>query len=250
MNKREDSTIRSDDEKADKRQRREEKPPDADGSEDDEKHGSEDDEKHGSEDDEERGSEDDEEQDSEGGAFSDSSNEETFSRARYSLEAILLRKGEDSEEDEGSEDSSSFDSEDSPYNEFAVRVSLINGACGQYFHAAEVKGNHRTGCDDCGAKPSFGYYAVDHSNGVYNAPKLCEECVRYRSSMLYEATEDMDDFKILKRMERQLRKKTFMLSPFVRQGLYESGPHEAFRIDRFSKELKTFEQHMASESLF
>jgi hypothetical protein len=68
--------------------------------------------------------------------------------------------------------------------------------------------------------------------------------------MLYEASEDMEDFKILKRMERKLREKTFMFSPFIRQGLYDSGPHGAFRIDRNSGEPKTFEQHMASKSLF
>lgn len=237
--KREESTSRSNDEKADKRQKRQEEEilagkeePDADGSEDDEEHGS----------------ENDEEQDSEGGAFSDSSNEMTFFGAVHRLHEIL-RHEQDSEEDDCSEDSSD-DSEDSSSNEFAVRVSMINGACGQYFHAAEVKGRHRTSCDDCGEIPSYGYYAVDHSNGVYDAPKLCEECVRYRSTLLYEASVDMEYFKILKRMERKLREKTFMFSPFVRQGLYDSGPNEPFRITRDSGELKTFEQHMASKSLF
>jgi hypothetical protein len=222
--KREELTSRSDDEKADKRQKSQEEP-DADGSEDDE------------------------EQDSEGGAFSDSSNEQTFSNARDRLEAIL-RQGQESEEDDGSEDSSD-DSEDSSSNEFAIRVSLINGACGQYFHAAEVKGTHRTICDDCGEIPSYGYYAVDHPHGVYDAPKLCEECVRYRSKLLFEAaTVDITYFNVLRRMERKLREKTFMFSPFIRQGLYDSGPNEAFRITRHNGELKTFEQHMACKSLF
>jgi hypothetical protein len=159
----------------------------------------------------------------------------------------ILRQRQDSEEDEGSEDSSD-DSEDPSYIAFATRV-MINGF-DQYFHAAEVKGTHRTSCEDCGNVPaSYGYYAVDHTNGVYDAPMLCEECVNHRTNMLYEATMDMKYFKILKRMERKLREKSFMFSPFIRLGLYDSGPNEPFRMTH-SGELKTFEQHMKSKSLF
>jgi hypothetical protein len=233
--KREESASPSNVEKADKRQKRQEEEtlagieePDADADAD--------------------GSEDEEEQDSgEGGVFSDSSNEESFWSARNRLGAILNRQGQGSEEDDGSEnssDDSSDDSEDSSYNEFAVRVTLINGFCGQNFHAAEVKGTHRTSCEDCLKIPSYGYYAVDHSNGVYNAPKLCGECVRCRSDLLYKATMDMEYFKILKRMERKLREKFMFCSPFIRQGLYNSGPNEPFRMNH-AGELKTFDQHMA-----
>jgi hypothetical protein len=190
-------------------------------------------------------------EDERGGAFSDSSEEGHFLSARESMAILRLNAERDSEDEDNSYSEDSDSSEDfffggssSVSTEFATRVALINGACSTSFHAAEVRGNHTTSCDDCEQVPSYGNYAVDQSRGVYDAPKLCEECVNFRSEQLFTATTDMDYYREIKRMERALKKKTFAFNPFIRDGLYDKGPSNKFRLWR-KGESKMFEGHMA-----
>lgn len=178
---------------------------------------------------------------------SDSSGDSTLFENRGVLENILDRIRDDDEEESDEEEESDDDSFDGPAREFGVRVAMINGACGTSFRAMEVRGSHRKGCDDCHSTPANGSnYAVDRSDGVYDAPKLCEDCVNRRSDVLFQVTEDPQQYRQIKKIRRQLEKKFFMFNPFMREGLYEVGLNGPFRINDLGGP-KLFKEHMKSK---
>ena len=177
----------------------------------------------------------------------DDSDVEYFFRARARLEAIFERPA--AGEGEGgsiSDSSSSSSSEDGPSTEFAARVHMVSAATGsECYEAREVKGTHRTGCNDCGTRPSYGsYYAVDQSDGGFNPPKLCERCVGRRSDLLYEISRDSRRYQRIQRMRRELDEKGKHVNPFTPGGLFEAGPDVPFRLSLISGEPKTFKEYM------
>lgn len=144
------------------------------------------------------------EDDSESAYDSDSSGESSLFRSKGRLQTILENQ-RDSEDD--NEEDCDDDSVDGPAAEFEARVSVINAACGAYFQAKEVRGRHRAACDDCLSIPSYGMHACDQSDGVYDAPKLCESCVVYRSDLLIRVTEDKTRYRKIKKTQRKLQRK-------------------------------------------
>ena len=170
-----------------------------------------------------------------------------FFQHRSRLNAIMNHHSREDDDNARSAEDEDYSEEYSYYTEFSVRVQLINAASisQESYHAKEVKGNHRATCGGCHKKPSYGeQYAVDHTCGVYDAPKLCESCVIQRSEMLYVRSEDVSSFKKIQKMRSWLEDKSILgFNPYTEGGLYDKGPDEPFCLSRYNPTSKTFKEH-------